>query len=135
MNIYKNGRLIAFLIAFINTPVAASADCTALYKNSRLFEAEKLEMLSELKRAKALNPQPHEDAALCRALLRLMKDVPYFYIAESSCFPDKKQEEIYKTQIEQFGMDAADLASIFCTADEKRRGTSGVKSKVFDGEP
>lgn len=134
MNISEKGQLAVILMALINVPAAAAApaECTALFKNSHLFEAERVEMVHEFNRATALNKQPHKDAALCRALLRVMRDVPYFVIAEPTCFQDNKQTETYKTQIKQLGMDAASLAGIFCTDEEKRRG---VKSKVLDGEP
>ena len=133
MSIYKNGLLVAILVTVINAPVAATADCAMLFKNSQLFEAERVELSHELDRVKALKPQPEKDPALCRASLRFLKDVPYIVIsAEPKCFPDEKQAETYKTNVENLAKDAATVAGVFCSDEEERRG---VKSKVLDGEP
>ena len=119
------------LAAVMAASPAHAAVCDPFAKYHAFYAAEVQASVKELQRVEAMKPKPRQDAALCLALRKALRDTPYFVASpDRSCFQTDQQMADFVAHARDYGTNAATLVGLYCSdADMKR-----PLPPLFDGK-
>lgn len=121
--------MIASMLAIMASP--ARAVCDNFAKAHQLYVAEVNAVTGELARVKAIKPAPRNDAALCGALRKALRDTPFIIVnADRSCFQTDQQLRDFKKHADDYGKSAATLVAFYCSEAELKQPLP----PLFDGK-